>query len=371
MPAPALEPGTEPEIRSAPASTPRSRFAWSEDLPRYDFGPAHPMAPVRLTLTKDLVDRLGLTDGPGAVVDVIDVADVDDDLLATVHDREYIAAVRAAESGVPDPARGLGTTDTPIFGEIHSASARIVGASVAAARSVWTTPVTHAVSVAGGMHHAMPGAAAGFCVYNDLAIAIRWLLDAGARRVAYVDLDAHHGDGVERAFWDDPRVLTVSVHESGRTLFPGTGYATDTGGAGAEGTAVNIPLPAGTRGPAWLRAVEAVVPPLVRAFEPDVIVSQHGADCHGSDPLTNLRISLDHQRAAAELVAGLAAECAEDRWLAAGGGGYTVVEVVPRAWAALTAVSAGVGVDPAAPTPALWRETVARLCRVPAPGDAR
>ena len=129
---------------------------------------------------------------------------------------------------------------------MHEASALVAGATVAAARAVWTGEAEHAVNVAGGLHHAMPGAGSGFCVYNDPAIAIAWLLEQGAERVAYVDVDVHHGDGVERAFWDDPRVLTISLHESGRYLFPGTGFPDDTGGPGAEGSAVNVALPPGT-----------------------------------------------------------------------------------------------------------------------------
>src|SRR5690606_7692692 len=170
--------------------------------------------------------------------------------------------------------------------------------------------------------------ASGFCVYNDAALAIHALLEAGAERVAYVDVDAHHGDGVERVFWDEPRVLTVSVHESGRTLFPGTGYAQDCGGPAARGTAVNLALPAGTATDGWARAIEAVVPAVVRAFEPDAIVSQHGCDAHAVDPLTNLRVSVDGLRWAVRLLHELAHEVTGGKWLALGGGGYAVVDVV-------------------------------------------
>ncbi|NLF03505.1 MAG: acetoin utilization protein AcuC, partial [Actinomycetales bacterium] len=200
----------------------------------------------------------------------------------------------------------------------------------------------------------------GFCVYNDAAVAIRGLLDAGAQRVAYVDVDAHHGDGVEAVFWDDPRVLTVSVHESGRTLFPGTGFPQDCGGPGAEGTAVNVALPAGTTTAGWARAIEAVVPAVVRSFAPDVLVTQHGCDAHVLDPLTNLRVSVDGFRWAAGLLHGLAHEVTGGRWLALGGGGYAVVDVVPRAWAILVAEAAHADLDPATPLPAAWLEHAAR-----------
>ena len=162
----------------------------------------------------------------------------------------------------------------------------------------------------------MPGAGAGFCVYNDPAVAIAWLLEQGAERVAYVDVDVHHGDGVERAFWDDPRVLTISLHESGRYLFPGTGFPDDTGGPGAEGTAVNLALPPGTTDGPWLRAFHAVVPPLLADFRPEVLVTQHGCDSHVLDPLAHLGLTVDGQRASYAALHELAHEHAGGRWVA-------------------------------------------------------
>lgn len=350
------------QIVEAAAPTPGTAFVWADDLPRYDFGPGHPMAPARLEVTRDLVRALEI---PGVLE--VPVIDVGDDVLTLVHDPAFVAGVRAGAAGRADPALGIGTDDNPLFPEMHSAACRIVGATLAAAQQVWTGASRHAVSIAGGMHHAMPGRASGFCVYNDVAVAIRWLLDAGATRVAYVDVDAHHGDGVERVFWDDDRVLTISVHESGTTLFPGTGFAGEIGGPDALGYAVNVALPAGTRGPAWLRAVEAIVAPLLREFAPDIVVSQHGCDAHGNDPLTNLRVGVEAQLAAARLVRDLAAEHAGGRWVATGGGGYTVVEVVPRVWAGLTALSAGVEPDLARALPAAWIDDVQRRFRLPAP----
>lgn len=347
------------------STPPGTTLVWSPDLTAYDFGPEHPMAPIRLDLTHSLLEALGVLDDPR--VRIVEPEAVGDSLLESVHDPAYVAAVRAAGDGVVDEARGLGTTDTPIYPLIHDASARLVGGSIAAARAVWSGATSRAVNFGGGMHHAMPGVAAGFCVYNDLAVAIQWLLDAGARRVLYVDVDAHHGDGVERAFWDSDRVLTFSIHESGRTLFPGTGHASDIGAPGGEGHAVNIALPAYVRGDAWLRAIEAVLPAVAREFVPDVIVSQHGCDAHGRDPLTNLEVSIEHQRAAAILIRDLADEVATGRWIATGGGGYAVADVVPRVWAHLVAVSAGIDVDPGAPTPAAWREHVEQAGWGPAP----
>lgn len=332
----------------------------------YDFGPTHPMNPLRLDLTFRLAQDLGILDVRG--VEVVGAEPATDDVLTTAHDAAYVAAVRrASTTGEPDLDRGLGTDDDPVFPGMHEAAARIVDGSVRGADAVWSGHAEHAVNVAGGMHHAMPDAAAGFCVYNDAVAAIRRLLDRGAERVAYVDLDAHHGDGVEQAFWDDPRVLTISVHESGRTLFPGTGHTTDVGGPDARGTVVNVALPAHTSGASWLRAVTAVVAPLLRAFAPDVVVSQHGCDAHGSDPLTNLDVSVDAQRAAAVLLHDLAHEVAGGRWLALGGGGYAVAQVVPRAWTHLLAIAAHAPVPLDAAVPESWREHAARVFGFPLP----
>src|SRR4051794_40973553 len=273
-------------------------------LTAYDFGPTHPMSPLRVDLTIRLADELGVLAHPGGSggLPTVPAPMAEDDLLATVHEPDLIDAVRLVSK---DPHRvdeehGLGTEDNPAFEGMHEASAHIVGATVEAARRVWSGEVLHAANISGGLHHAMPARASGFCIYNDIAVGIRWLLDHGAQRVAYVDVDVHHGDGVERIFWDDPRVLTVSVHESGRVLFPGTGFAGETGGAGAEGSVVNVALPPGTADSAWLRALYSTALPLVRAFKPDVLVTQHGCDTHAQDPLAHLALSVDAQRAAAE-----------------------------------------------------------------------
>jgi acetoin utilization protein AcuC len=238
---------------------------------------------------------------------------------------------------------------------VHEASALVTGATLAAARAVWSGEAEHALNIAGGLHHAMPGAASGFCVYNDPGVAIAWMLSQGVRRVAYVDVDVHHGDGVQAMFSGDPRVLTISLHESPRTLFPGTGYPHETG---AEGTAVNVALPAGCGDAGWLRAFHAVVPPLLREFQPEVLVSQQGCDGHALDPLANLMLSVDGQRLTYAALHALAHETAGGRWVATGGGGYELVRVVPRAWTHLIAEAAGSPLDPGTLTPVSWHELV-------------
>ena len=330
---------------------------WDPALVEYDFGPSHPLNPIRVELTFALARALGVMDRPN--VTELGVTPADDALLTLVHAPSYLDAVREAGStGRPDPLHGLGTMDNPVFTDMHEASALVAGGTLAAARAVLEETHEHAVNVAGGLHHAMPAAASGFCVYNDPAVAIAWLLEQGVEKIAYVDIDAHHGDGVQVAFWDDPRVLTISLHESGRTLFPGTGFPDEIGGAGAEGTAVNVALPAGTGDTGWLRAFHAVVPPLVRAFAPTILVSQHGCDSHALDPLTNLLVSLDGQRTAHAAIHGLAHEVCNGRWIATGGGGYELVRVVPRSWTHLLAEASGDPIAPETDTPEDWRELV-------------
>jgi acetoin utilization protein AcuC len=330
---------------------------WDPALVEYDFGPSHPLNPIRVELTFALARSLGVMDRPN--ITQLGVTPADDAMLTLVHAPTYLDAVKEAGStGRADPLHGLGTMDNPVFADMHDASALVAGGTLAAARAVLEETHDHAVNVAGGLHHAMPSAASGFCVYNDPAIAIAWLLEQGIEKIAYVDIDAHHGDGVQVAFWNDPRVLTISLHESGRTLFPGTGFPDEIGGAGAEGTAVNVALPAGTGDTGWLRAFHAVVPPLVRAFAPTILVSQHGCDSHALDPLTNLLVSLDGQRTAHAAIHGLAHEVCNGRWIATGGGGYELVRVVPRSWTHLLAEASGDPIAPETDTPEEWRELV-------------
>jgi acetoin utilization protein AcuC len=332
---------------------------WDEALLAYDFGPGHPMQPVRLELTAALCQDLGLFDAPRTALHIPQVAD--DATLELVHTADYVAAVRRAPEDVMGRLGlryGLGTPDTPTFPRMHEASARIVGGSVAGALAVWAGRAQHAVNFAGGLHHAMPSAGSGFCVYNDAAIAIAALLRAGAQRVAYVDVDVHHGDGVQTAFYDDPRVLTISLHESGVTLFPGTGSPRETGAGHAVGSSVNVALPAGTDDAGWLRAFDAVVPGLLRAFRPQVLVTQDGCDSHRTDPLAHLDLTVDGQRTSYEALHALAHELCSGRWLALGGGGYQVAAVVPRAWSHLVATAVGTPMQAGQPTPEDWRRLV-------------
>ena len=345
----------------------RVEVVWEDDLTQYNFGPGHPMAPIRVELTMRLARAFGVL--AQANVEVVAPGYADDALLTTVHTPELLAAVRRAAG---DPTRvdlefGLGTDDNPCFPGMHDASARVASGSVEMAAAVVSGRAEHGVNIIGGLHHSMPGKASGFCIYNDIALAINHLLDSGVARVAYVDVDVHHGDGVQHIFWDDPRVLTVSMHETPRTLFPGTGYPEETGGPNAEGSAVNIALPPGTNDAGWMRAFEAVVPPILREFDPQILVTQHGCDSHAEDPLAHLALSVDGQRTAYERLHELAHELCDGKWVVTGGGGYEVVDVVPRAWTHLLAVVAGSPVDPEAELPESWRSYVSERLGRPAP----
>lgn len=328
---------------------------YDPSLAEYDFGEGHPMAPIRVELTMGLAREAGVLDG----LEVAPAPVATEDQLLTVHDARFIEAVqRAGQNLAPDLAFGIGTEDDPVFPDMHHASAHIAGASIEACRRVWSGENLHAANIMGGLHHAMPDRASGFCVYNDVAVGIQWLLDQGVERIAYVDVDVHHGDGVERIFWNDPRVLTLSVHETGQLLFPGTGFAEETGGPDAVGSAVNLALPPGTADHGWLRAFHAVVPELVREFDPQILLTQQGCDSHTEDPLAHFNLSVDGQRAAYLALHELAHEVADGRWVAFGGGGYAVVEVVPRAWSHLLAIVGGAPLDPHTDTPEAWREHV-------------
>ena len=258
----------------------------------------------------------------------------DEDLL-TVHDPEYVDAVRRVSDNPSlqvDPRFGLGTQDVPIVARMHEMSRGVVASTLTAARLVASGSATRAFGVAGGLHHAHAGAASGFCVYNDLAVAIRWLRQERGMRVLYVDYDAHHGDGVQSIFYHDPDVLTVSLHESGLYLFPATGFVDELGEGEGHGYSANVPLEAQTEDESYLAAFDAVVPELAAAFQPDILVVQTGCDTHGFDPLTHMRCTTNLAEALMQRVVALAEEHCLGRVVATGGGGYAIRTVVPRAW---------------------------------------
>ncbi len=314
----------------------------------FDFGPGHPLTPRRFGPGIDLLRALGAEPG-------IAPEPAADEELLWCHTQRYLDAVRRFSVdpfGFPEAGIGEGG-DCPPFAGMHEASAAVAGGSLRAVEAILRGDVEHAQHPGGGLHHAMPARASGFCIYDDPALAIARARRDGLR-VMYIDLDVHHGDGVQAIHWDDPGVLTVSFHETGRALFPGTGDVDEVGEGVAAGTSVNVPLPPGTGERAWLAAVELLLPELAATFAPDLIVSQHGADSHAWDPLAHLNVTTTAHGAAARLVDTLAHRHAGGRWLATGGGGYDAYRVVPRTWA-LTWLAGAHREIPEA-TPVAWRE---------------
>lgn len=337
----------------------RTAFVEIAAGPVYDLGADHPMSPLRRRLAVELITAYGLLERPG--VERITAQAATDEDIQRVHAPAYVRAVRRysetpALAAVPEAAQwGLSPGgDTPAFAGMHEAAAGVCGASAAAARAVVEGRADQAFVAGGGLHHAFANRAAGFCIYNDCAVAIQALLDAGVERVAYIDIDVHHGDGTQWIFFEDPRVLTCSVHESGRYLFPGTGGIVERGVGNAEGTAVNVPLPPFSGDRPYLRAIEEVIAPAVMRFAPQVIVTQDGADPHHADPLAHLQVTMSAFPRVYRTLQLLANEAAGGRWVALGGGGYTF-SVVPRAWTLLFAQMTGADLDDTIPE-AWWRD---------------
>ncbi len=313
----------------------RAILLCSPALWEHGHGPQHPLKPERLERTFELLSEYGALDAPN--VRVVAPRPATDDELALFHTREYIENVRALSEGAPDlPAwhYGFGPGDNPVFPAMFETESLKVGSALTGAAMLLKGECDVAFSFSGGMHHAMPAQASGFCVFNDAAVAIHWLLRQGLR-VAYVDIDVHHGDGVQAAFYDTDRALTISLHQDGRTLFPGTGFAEEVGSGAGRGYSVNLPLPPHTDDEAYLWTFHEVVPPLLERFKPDLVVTQLGVDTHHADPLASLALTTAGHTALFESLDKLA-----PRWLALGGGGYDI-SVVPRSWTLAFGVMSG------------------------------
>jgi len=329
-------------------------LVYAPEMAGYRFPAGHPMRPERFTLAVELAREWGLIGegadeaGENTARLVVPVAATDADLLLA-HSPEYIAHVKAvsADPGRADLTHGIGPGDTPAVEGLHDAAVLAVGGTIEALDAVLDGRALRAFNPAGGLHHAHRDRASGFCVYNDLVVAIEHAI--GARpglRVAYIDIDAHHGDGVEAAFAERADVLTASIHESGEYLFPGTGRAGDRGRGAGVGTALNVPLAPGAGDTELLAALEAQVVPAVTAFSPDVIVAQLGADSHAGDPLTHLEVSTAGYVAAVSRIVRLADEVCGGRLTCTGGGGYQPFDAVPFMWASALAVLMGVAPRP-------------------------
>lgn len=307
-------------------------FIFSEDQLGYKFSETHPFNQKRLILTIDLLKKMNAL--PDELVVPARIATDEELLLA--HDERYIDIVKKASHGEITPeageSYGIGTEDTPIFENMHEASARLVGGTLTAVDYVMEGKAQHALNLGGGLHHGFRGKASGFCIYNDSSVAINYLKSKYNARVLYIDTDAHHGDGVQWSFYDDPDVCTVSIHETGRYLFPGTGNINERGSGQGYGTSFNFPIDAFTEDESFLEIYRTSMKEIIEFFKPDVILTQNGADAHYLDPLTHLYGTMNIYKEIPKIAHELAHEYCEGRWIAVGGGGYDIWRVVPRAW---------------------------------------
>jgi acetoin utilization protein AcuC len=321
----------------------KNAFIYTDAYLDYDYGPTHPLRIIRLKLTYDLIKAYGLLDLPS--VQFIPTIKAEEKELAVFHSEEYLSLLRQVNEGfaLGDAyAYGLGPGDNPIFPGLFNLSLLVVGATLQAIDFVADGNGEIAFNIAGGLHHAMRSRASGFCYVNDPVIGIMRLLSRG-KRVAYIDIDAHHGDGVQKAFYDTDQVLTISLHETGYTLFPGTGFESEIGEGKGEGYSVNLPFPPETEDDVYIWAFEEVVPELIHAFQPDVVVTQLGVDTFYDDPLTNLHLSIFGYERVLKRIKDLAPQ-----WVALGGGGYNIFNVA-RAWTLAWAVMNGIELEEGLP----------------------
>jgi acetoin utilization protein AcuC len=307
-------------------------FIYSEELLKYKFSSQHPFNQFRLKLTVDLLEKMNALN----IKQIVPPRMATDEELSLVHDPSYIDAVKMAGYGqLPVEIAenyGIGTEDTPMFPNMHEASALLVGGTLTAVDEVMTGRALHALHLGGGLHHGFRGKASGFCIYNDSSVAIKYLQEKYNARVLYVDTDAHHGDGVQWSFYDDPNVCTLSIHETGRYLFPGTGNVTERGQGKGYGYSFNIPVDAFTEDESWLHAYTNSLKEVAEFFKPDIILTQNGADSHYFDPLTHLSATMKIYREIPKLAHEIAHQYCGGKWIAVGGGGYDIWRVVPRAW---------------------------------------
>lgn len=309
---------------------------YTDKYQKYNFGPQHPLRPLRIKLTFSLMEKLGLLNNESLVIIAPRMCTRQE--LEMVHSAEYVDAVKRLSEDVNDkeilPYKyGLGPGDNPIFKGMYEASSLVCGASLVAADLVWKeNDFNFAFNPAGGLHHAMKNRASGFCIFNDIAVAIKHLKKLEKDiRIAYLDIDCHHGDGVQWLFYDDPNVLTISLHQSGKFLFPGTGDTKERGENNGQGYAINFPLLPGTSNKMYLKLFRKCVPRILETYEPDILLTQLGVDTHFNDPLTQMGLSISIYIDLGQTMETCATDYCNNRWLAFGGGGYSMT-VVPRAW---------------------------------------
>ncbi|MBP1999316.1 acetoin utilization protein AcuC [Paenibacillus shirakamiensis] len=304
----------------------------------YHFHDSHPFHPIRLQLTIDLLSEVGALPLEAKILS----RPANEEELLRIHHVDYIKAVQELSAETPASEwiakaerYGLLDEDTPYFTGMHEASSYIAGGTLTAAEAVMSGKADHALHLGGGLHHALIGKAAGFCVYNDAAVAIAHIREKYQARVLYIDTDVHHGDGVQWSFYSDSDICTYSIHETGKYLFPGTGFVHERGEHLGFGHSVNLPLEPYTEDASWMECFKESITRLTAHFKPDIIVSQHGCDAHAFDPLSHMHCSMNIYQQMPAIIHELAHTHCQGRWVAVGGGGYDIWKVVPRAWSLL------------------------------------
>ncbi|WP_110927246.1 acetoin utilization protein AcuC [Bacillus massiliglaciei] len=345
-----------------------SLFVYSDDLLTYKFHDEHPFNQKRLQITLDLLQKHQAIQSDQIIAPRMAL----DEELELIHDPQYVNAVRQAGHGTVSAEKalnyGLGTEDTPIFNNMHEASALLVGGTLTAVDAVMSGKSLHAFNPGGGLHHGFRGKASGFCIYNDSAVAIKYIQKKYGAKVLYIDTDAHHGDGVQWSFYEDPDVCTLSIHETGRYLFPGTGNINERGQGKGYGCSFNIPVDAFTEDESWLDCYRTACKEVIEYFKPDVLFTQNGADAHYYDPLTHLSATMKIYKEIPKLAHELAHQYCEGRWIAVGGGGYDIWRVVPRAWSLIWLEMTG-NPNNAGRLPKDWAEKWQKEAPVPLPEE--
>ncbi|CAM2822609.1 acetoin utilization protein AcuC [Paenibacillus sediminis] len=351
-------------------------FAHHDESLNYHFHDDHPFHPTRLKLTIDLLKELGALDSSNMLA----ARQATEEELLRVHSSSYIEEVKGLSCNPPEERYlqqaekfGFAGEDTPYFSNMHHIASCVVGGSITAVEAVMTGKSPHALHLGGGLHHALSAQAAGFCVYNDVSVAIAHLRHHYDAKVLYIDTDAHHGDGVQWAFYTDSEVCTYSIHETGKYLFPGTGFVNERGQDTGYGACVNIPLQPYTEDESWLHCFKESIQRLTAYFKPDVIVSQHGCDAHALDPLSHLHCSMQIYNEIPAIIHELAHKYCNGKWVAFGGGGYDIWRVVPRAWSLVWLemsdhpLKETIKLDPLSPLPAAWIDRWQQKAPVPLP----
>ncbi len=314
----------------------RVGLIYTDEYQKYNFGKDHPFRPLRLKFTYSLMDKLNLLNS--SRLEIIKPRMATNNELERIHSLEYVNIVRKLSENPRDNTispyiYGLGPGDTPAFEGMYEASALVCGASILAAEKVWNEEdFKVSFNPAGGLHHALRNKASGFCIFNDIGVAIKHLQNLQKDiRIAYLDIDCHHGDGVQWLFYDDPNVLKISFHQDGRFLFPGTGFINENGEGKGKGYSINFPLLPSTNNKNFINLFRKTVPKLLEAYSPDILFTQLGVDTYFNDPLTEMGLSIAAYRDIAQTIKTSAREFCQNRWVAFGGGGY-LISVVPRAW---------------------------------------